>query len=166
MARRRSAWDEVGESLGNVEILGEPAEEVEVADEFAVKYKGKRYKNADKINIGVSGTQELDAYSGTGPGVPFQFQVAVSTPSKVYKVTIPSFIAPFLVISQVTIGPWRLVDGQPISADIWSEVSRNNSVNWPTAETSQNITFSGESFATAAVAMRQPRITLFAIRLR
>src|SRR5690606_41911258 len=56
----------------------------------AVKYKGKEYKNADRINVGVSGTADLPAWSGTGPGVPFSFSVAVSTPTKVYRVTIPS----------------------------------------------------------------------------
>src|SRR5690606_40433610 len=68
-------------------------------------------KNADRINVGVSGTADLPAWSGTGPGVPFSFSVAVSTPTKVYRVTIPSFIAPFLVFSSVKIGPTELIDG-------------------------------------------------------
>src|SRR5690606_41829174 len=85
--RNRSAWD----SLQDIEILGDPAVKVaEIDDSLAVKYKGKEYKNADRINVGVSGTADLPAWSGTGPGVPFSFSVAVSTPTKVYRVTIPS----------------------------------------------------------------------------
>lgn len=161
--RNRSAWD----SLQDIEILGDPAVKVaEIDDNLAVKYKGKEYKNADRINVGVSGTADLPAWSGTGPGVPFSFSVAVSTPTKVYRVTIPSFIAPFLVFSSVKIGPTELIDGNPICGDIWSEVSENNAVDWPTAETSQTITFTGQSFATSTVTMRQPRITLYAVRLR
>lgn len=162
--RNRSAWDQ----LSDVEILGDPAVKVaEIDESLSVKYKGKEYKNADRINVGVSGVAEVAAWAGPGnPGVPFQFAVPVSTPTKVYRVTVPSFIAPFLVFSSVKIGPTELIDGQPICGDIWSEVSENNAVDWPTAETSQTITFTGQSFATAAVTMRQPRITLYAVRLR
>lgn len=158
----RNAWD----SMNDVEIFGDPAQEIqEINDSLTVKYKGKEYTNADRINIGVSGTESISAYT-SGDGVPWSYSVPVSTPTKVYKVTIPSWIAPFLAVTSVKIGPWELIDGEAIAADVWTEVSRNNQVVWPTVETSQTITFRGVSFATSAVTMRQPRITLFAVRLR
>lgn len=158
-----STWD----AMNGVEIFGEPAQEVQDIDgNLTVKYKGKEYTQADRINFGLSGLGAINAWSGSGDPIPWTFSEDVSTPTKVLQVTIPSWIAPYLLISQVKIGPYDLLDGQPICADVWTEVSRNAGVNWPTADTSQAIKFSGLSYATTSLAVRQPRITFRVIRLR
>lgn len=147
--------------MSGVDIVGNPAMGVaaEAAGD-AIKYKVAEYTAADQIHFGIaSPAATIDAGA---VGVVFQRQV--STPFKPEQVSLRSTDAPFLVIVQVQIGPTLLIDGDPIAAENWSEVSFNNDVQWPTAETSQFITFTLNNLD--LVNARRPGITLRGWRLR
>jgi hypothetical protein len=156
----RSVYDAM---LQDVEIitrprgasLGNPAMAVDQAPEdAAVEYTQDKYNNADRINVGVGGLFAVPASSTA--------QI-ISNPFRTQKVTIPSSVAEFLLLDQITIGSVNLIDGDPICADIFSEVSLNNQVNWPTAQTGQQFRI---TVTNADAAPHQPRITLSGIRLR
>ena len=152
--------------LGDVDIisrspyLGNPAEMVENAPQDATtKYADRVFSNSDRINMGVGGRFSVPAATTSNIPPP-----NVSDPFKTLKVTIPSSVAEFLLVVQVTIGPVMLIDGDQIAADLWSEVSLNNGVDWPTAQTGQSFRFQIEN--ADAVAPHEPRLTLTGFRLR
>ena len=80
------------------------------------------------------------------------------------RVTIPSSVALFLVVATAKIAAIDLIDGEPICADIFSEVSLNNQVRWPTAQTGQQIQVSIGNTDTASA--HEPRTSLTGVRLR
>jgi len=162
--KRMSVYDRMAlgqpEILSGVDILGDPAMGVQAEQAGdAVKFKVAEYTAADEIHFGIGGAVVI------GPGVVGQvFQAQVSTPFKPTHVSIRSTVAPFLMIEQVVIGPTRLIDGNPINGENWSEVSLNGAVRWPTAETSQIIAFTVTNLD--LVNAHRPGITLKGWRLR
>lgn len=160
----QSAYDRMlmsgPEILGGVEIVGNPA--LGVSKEGAgdaVRYKVAEYLAADEIHMGIGGVIVVPAATAG-----FILQAQVSTPFKPQRVSIRSTVAPWLMIEQVTIGPTRLIDGNPISGENWSEVSLNQQIEWPTAETSQLIIFQLANLD--PVNAHRPGITLKGWRLR
>lgn len=137
-----NAWDRmtgagVGspEILSALEILGDPAMAVPTqADRDVTKYLDAGYKASDKIYFGVGNNATLAA-GATG----IVFQQQVQTPFKPLKLTFPSQYCPDVLINQVQIGSVLLLEGNPIPIEVWSEVSRNNQVSWPTLDTSQSL---------------------------
>lgn len=133
-----SAYDRLmgtGGRMGQIEIVGDEAAMVTEADKGVVTYVEAGYKVADKTYVGLGNGVALP-----GGGVITPLQVPVITPFKPLKMIIPSWAAPGLVVVNVQIGPTQLIDGNPMPADAFTEVSTINHFSWPTVEMSQNIT--------------------------
>lgn len=159
-----NAWDQMtgaAQQMGAVTILGDLAAMVQdptEADRAITKYTQQGYTASDRIFVGLEGQKILAA------GVEDTFQAPVSTPFKPERVTIPSWCAPFLVITSIQIGPVLLVDGRGgIPADIFTEVSTNNRISWPTVETSQDIIF---RIRNVGVAPTRVSPAVYGVRLR
>jgi hypothetical protein len=145
---------------GGSASVGNPAirlDQPNAASEYA--YTQDQFNKGDVINVGVGGTFSVPAATSVQIPTP-----NISNPFKAEKVTIPSSVAEFLLLQQVTIGATNLIDGDAICADIFSEVSLNNCVSWPTAQTGQQ--FRVQIQNADAVNAHQPRLTLTGIRLR
>lgn len=150
---------------GNVEVLGAPAILSESISQDAVRFYNNGFKSADEVNLGLTGIQEWAA--APNPLTPNYQDVPNPTldlPFSTQRVTIPSTVAPFFVISNVKIAAIQLIEGQPVCGEIFSEVSLNNGVRWPTAQTGQNIRMTLGNTDTANA--YQPRVSLTGIRLR
>lgn len=151
-------------SAGSVQVLGDAAMPVDVPPN-PVKYQNQVYKTAEEINIGLGGRFEVaaapNATQSTVSAIPTP---NVSLPFMTQRVTIPSSVALFLLVPTAKIAAIDLIDGEPICADIFSEVSLNNGVRWPTAQTGQQIQLSIANTDTAS--SHEPRISLTGVRLR
>ncbi len=145
--------------LAGVDIVGDPAQMVEDDAGSAVKYKQAGYTAADEIHMGIGGVATIPAASAGNI-----LQAQVSCPFKPTRVSIRSTVAPDIMVEQVRIGPTTLIEGDPIAGEIWSEVSLNQAVRWPTAETSQLIIFTLTNLN--AVDAVRPGITIKGWRLR
>jgi len=120
--------------LGAPEILGDPATAVPTAaDQDITKYTQKGYTASDKIYFGIGDGGALAA------GAEVLFRQSVQTPFKPLRLTMASQYVPDIVIVQVKIGSVDLVEGAPVPAEVWSEVSENNCVSWPTLDVSQEL---------------------------
>lgn len=151
-------------SAGSVQVLGDAAMPVDVPPN-PVKYQNQVYKTAEEINIGLGGRFEVAAApNGTQSTVSAIPTPNVSLPFMTQRVTIPSSVALFLLVPTAKIAAIDLIDGEPICADIFSEVSLNNGVRWPTAQTGQQIQLSIANTDTAS--SHEPRISLTGVRLR
>lgn len=151
---------------GNVQVLADPALQVEQAQaQSMVKYTEQGYKNAEEVNIGLGGrflvAAAASATVGTVADLP---SPNTSLPYMTQRVTIPSSVALFLMIRTAKIAAIDLIDAAPICGDIFSEVSLNNGVRWPTAQTGQQIQVSVENTDTASA--HEPRVSLTGVRLR
>jgi hypothetical protein len=80
------------------------------------------------------------------------------------RLTIPSSVSLFLMMTSAKIAAIDLIDGDPITADVFSEVSLNNGVRWPTANTGQQLQLQAAN--TDPAAAHEPRISLTGVRLR
>jgi len=87
-----------------------------------------------------------------------------SLPFMTQRVTIPSSVALYLMVRTAKIAAIDLIDGEPICADIFSEVSLNNGVRWPTAQTGQQVQIAIDN--TDDTASHEPRVSLTGVRLR
>ena len=151
-------------SAGSVQVLGDAAIPVDVPPN-PVKYQNQTYKTAEEVNLGLGGRFEIAAAPS-----PTQSTVAqipspnTSLPFMTQRVTIPSSVALFLLVPTAKIAAIDLIDGEPICADIFSEVSLNNSVRWPTAQTGQQIQISIANSDPASA--HEPRVSLTGVRLR
>lgn len=149
---------------GNVQILGAPAALVETPNKM-VEYRNQGYNNAEVVNLGLGGRFSIAAAPGptttTFAALPAP---NTSLPYETQRVTIPSSVSLYLVMSVAKIAAIDLIDGEPICADIFSEVSLNNEVQWPTAQTGQQIQITIGNTDTAAA--HEPRVSLTGIRLR
>lgn len=152
--------------LGDIEILGDPA--VVLAEgggeSFAVRYKDKEFNNAYFTNLGVSGRQVIPAAA-----TPVQGTIVAITPPNIqepYKalsVTISSAVAEFLLMNKINIGSTVLLNGRPITAAMFSEVSLNNKVRWKTAQTGQAYEIDMENADDTEP--HEPRLSFTGIRL-
>ena len=153
--------------INNVEILGAPALLAKAMETDVVRYVEQGYSKAEEVNFALTGRTLWPA--APNPTTTAQNPVpqpTLSLPYSTQRVTIPSWSAPFFVILMAEIAATRLIDGNTggICADVFSEVSLNNGVRWPTAQTGQSIAMIlGNTDTTQA---REPRVTLTGIRLR
>ncbi len=124
-------------NMGQIEIMGDTAAMVTEADKGIVTYTEQGYKIADKTYVGLGlPTGIVMAPAG---GIDTVLDQPVVTPFKPLMLCIPSWAAPGVLVVGVQIGPTQLIDGQPIPADVFTEVSTANNFSWPTVEMSQNI---------------------------
>lgn len=159
-------YEDLVRRVGSVEILGDPALKVENTPEgTAIKYKDKTYTRAEQINVGVGGRAIVaaapDATTSTTAQIP---SPNLDLPFLTQKVTIPSSVALYLMLSFAQVSSVVLIDGDAICCDIFSEVSLNNHVRWPTAQTGQSIRLAVDN--TDPGAAHEPRISLTGVRLR
>jgi hypothetical protein len=154
------------QQLGSVQVLGDAAIPVDVPPN-PVKYQNQTYKTAEEINLGLGGRFVVPAAAGPGPTQTTVLPIPspnTSLPFMAQRITIRSAIAPFFIITNAKIAAIDLIDGEPICADIFSEVSLNSGIRWPTAQTGQQIQVSvGNVDPTSA---HEPIITLTGVRLR
>lgn len=151
---------------GNVQVLADPALQVEQAQaQSMVKYTEQGYNNAEEVNIGLGGRFSIPAAASptTGTVLPLP-SPNTSLPYMTQRVTIPSSVALFLMVTTAKIAAIDLIDANSICGDIFSEVSLNNGVRWPTAQTGQQIQVSVEN--TDATSAHEPRMSLTGVRLR
>lgn len=147
--------------LGTPSILGDPTALVVEVDN-PVKYIEDGFKAADRIHVGVGGGTGLAATIAAGASVTLTAQVA--NPFKPEFVTIQSAKAPGLFITEIDIAATRLLDGDPIPCEVFSEVSNYGRVSWPTVGTSQFIRITVVNRNAAAVTL--VGFALQGIRLR
>lgn len=121
---------------GGGSVLGDPAAAFE-GTPAQVQYQPDNYKDADFIVFGISSGVAGGVTIGAGLTVEVTGQV--STPFKPLRLFLPSTLAPGLFVARLSYGAWNLVDGDPIPAEMLSEVSLANAVSYPTAATSQVI---------------------------
>lgn len=148
---------------GPIEILGDPIQKLanEQEETAMIRYVDAGYTKADKIFLGV----------GAGPTGPTPLlpaavvtvQAQVNAPFKILRMTHPSDQCPDVFIERMNIGPTLLVDGPMIPLAIFSEVSTNNQISFPTLETSQSIIITLRN--TSAVDTRQIAFACWGVRL-
>ncbi len=154
---------------GSVQVLGDHTlGDAAVAVEAApnpVQYQNQQYKTAEEVNLGLGGRFVIAAAAsptvGTTESLP---SPNTSLPFMTQRVTIPSSVALFLMVRSAKIAAIDLIDGEPICGDIFSEVSLNNGVRWPTAQTGQQIQVSIDN--TDTLSSHEPRVSLTGVRLR
>lgn len=148
-----------GGSVGDVDIgdvdLGDPAA---VADKLAEKiYADRPFTREDEVDVG-----GFDGVSIPAGGTR-DLNIQVDNPFKPIAVVIPSWMAPGLQISNIKIAGINLVEGAAIPADIFTEVSTQNRVSYPTVQTSGRIVVSIFNNSANAVT---PNIALKGKRIR
>jgi hypothetical protein len=147
------------EILGNLEILGDAAMSVATeADKDIVRYTQAGFKASDKIHFGIGNNVLLPAATNG-----FVVQQPVQTPFKPLVLTFPSQYCPDILIQQIQIGSVLLIEGAPVCMEVWSEVSRNNRVSWPTLDTSQSLIITLSNVGAVDVRVN---IAAWGIRLR
>lgn len=159
-------YEDLVRRVGSVEILGDPALKVENTPEgTAIKYKDKTYTRAEQINVGVGGRAIVAAAPDNTTSTTAQIPSPnLDLPFLTQKVTIPSSVALYLMLSFAQVSSVVLIDGDAICCDIFSEVSLNNHVRWPTAQTGQSIRLAVDN--TDPTKGHEPRISLTGVRLR
>ena len=131
-----SAYDDLmAGSVGDVDIgdvdIGDPAE---MTPALAAKlYTDRPFTREDEVDLGI--------YDGVAiaPGASRQVAVQSDNPFKPIALCVPSWQAPGLQIANVKINAINLVEGQPVPADMFTEVSLIAGVNYPTIQTSGRI---------------------------
>lgn len=159
-------YEDLVRRVGSVEILGDPALKVENTPEgTAIKYKDKTYTRAEQINVGVGGRAIVAAAPDNTTSTTAQIPSPnLDLPFLTQKVTIPSSVSLYLMLSFAQVSSVVLIDGDAICCDIFSEVSLNNHVRWPTAQTGQSIRLAVDN--TDPTSGHEPRISLTGVRLR
>lgn len=151
-------------NAGNVQVLGDAAMAVDTAPN-PVKFTNNEYKTAEEVNLGLGGRFVVAAATGPTTSTTIALPAPnTSLPFMTQRVTIPSSVALFLMVATAKIAAIDLIDGEAICADIFSEVSLNNGVRWPTAQTGQQIQLAIANTDTAS--SHEPRVSLTGVRLR
>ena len=162
--RKNSVYDRMQSLNGNVDVLGDAAIRVN-APTNPVQYRETDYTIAEEVNLGLGGRVEVPAAPSTTLSSTLQLPTPnTSLPFMTQRVTIPSSVALFLMLSQAKIAAIDLIDGEAICADVFSEVSLNNGVRGPTAQTGQQIGITIQN--TDPSSAHEPRVTLTGVRLR
>lgn len=157
-------YDRLTSLNGQVDILGDAAVRVNQPAN-PVQYREGEYKVAEEVNLGLGGRFSIPAAASATVGATASLPAPnTSLPFMTQRVTIPSSVALFLMVRTAKIAAIDLIDGEPICADIFSEVSLNNGVRWPTAQTGQQIQISVDNTDTTSA--HEPRMSLTGIRLR
>jgi hypothetical protein len=117
-------------NLGAIEVLEDPA--IQATAQNPVRYQDTEYRNADDCHLGLSngsagGVTVASASTLLISGTP-------TSPFKPVAMVIPSYLQIDLFITQVTIGPFNAIEGDPIPAAAHSEVSLTQFVKYPTIQ--------------------------------
>jgi hypothetical protein len=150
---------------GQIQVVGDTAIRVDQSGS-PIEYTEKGYTIAEEINLGLGNRFSIPA----APSPTASSILAVPSPNNVslpfmaQRLTIPSSVSLFLMMTSAKIAAIDLIDGDPITADVFSEVSLNNGVRWPTANTGQQIQLQAAN--TDPAAAHEPRISLTGVRLR
>lgn len=149
---------------GSVEVLGDAALRVDTPPN-PVPYRDQNYSVAEEVNLGLGGRFSIPAAPSPTTSTVLALPAPnTSLPFMTQRVTIPSSVALYLMLTQAKIAAIDLIDGEAICADIFSEVSLNNGVRWPTAQTGQQVQVSIGNTDTASA--HEPRCSLTGVRLR
>ncbi len=151
-----------GGNMGQIDILGDVAAMVTEADKGITTYTESGYKLADKTYVGL-GLATGIVMNPPG-GLDITLNQPVVTPFKPLLLCIPSWAAPGVMVVGCQIGPTQLIDGQPIPADVFTEVANSANFSWPTVEMSQSINLVLRN--TNAVVPDPFNIAFYGIRLR
>lgn len=128
-------------TLGAMEVLGTPAQEVTGTDSGTkvVKYRNVEYTHSDDCHLGcsngVAGGVTIPA------GTQLKIQGTPTSPFKPMNCVVPSYQQINLFMQQTTIGPFNAVEGDPVPVAAHSEVSLSQFVDWPVIEANSPITF-------------------------
>jgi len=150
---------------GQIQVVGDTAIRVDQSGS-PIEYTEKGYTIAEEINLGLGNRFSIPAAPSAVLSTTLQIPAPsnVSLPFMAQRLTIPSSVSLFLMVTQAKIAAIDLIDGDPITADVFSEVSLNNGVRWPTANTGQQIQLAAAN--TDPAAAHEPRISLTGVRLR
>lgn len=157
--------DLVRQVNGGVEILGDPAVRVdETPSGVEIRYKDTVYTKAEQINVGLGGRFRVAA----APTPDESFVTAIPSPNIdlpfiAQKLTVPSNVALYFMLTFAQVSSVTLIDGDAVCMDLFSEVSLNNAVRWPTAQTGQSIKL---QVGNTDMAAHEPRVSLTGVRLR
>jgi hypothetical protein len=141
MRTPRNAYDafRFGAQIGDIEVLEDPAQQVDSAGPSGIKYMGVEYKNADDCHLGCSNKTAGGVTVGAGLAV--IIEGIPTSPFKPRACVVPSYLQVDLFMQQVTIGPFNAIEGDPIPVCAHSEVSLNQFVNWPMIQSNSPIRF-------------------------
>ena len=140
-----NAYDAMRQQLSDVDIsaidvMGEPTELVQTLKRKG-EYTNRAYGDEDQVDLGIdSAAHPQTSVNVAGQvlaGATAILRVQVSSPLKPKNFHVTSGNAFFFNIVSAKIGPIVLVEGDPIPADKYSEVSLYANVDWPTMQTSQ-----------------------------
>lgn len=129
---RPSAYDlmQLPPNLGAVEVLEDPA--IQASPTNPVKFQDVSYTKADDCHLGLSNQAAGGVTITTGTSL--LIQGTPTSPFKPRAMVIPSYLQIGLFISQVTIGPFNAIEGDPVPAAAHSEVSLTQFVSYPTIQ--------------------------------
>jgi len=145
MRTPRNAYQALGMGMGDIEVLESPALQADAPLAGAsIRYKGVEYKNADDCHLGCSnktpGGVTIPAAVG---GIPGQLVIEgiPTSPFKPRACVIPSYLQVDLFMQQGPIGPFNIIEGDPVPVAAHSEVSLNQFVDWPMIQSNSPIRF-------------------------
>lgn len=140
MRTPRNAYEALGLGmLGGIEVLEDPAVQVDRDAASGVKYTVEDYKNADDCHLGCS--NQTPGGVTIPAGTSLVIQGTPTSPFKPRAVVVASYLQIDLFMVQVTIGPFNAVEGDPVPVAAHSEVSLNQFVNWPMIQANSPIKF-------------------------
>lgn len=161
---RGTVYDKLVGKVDAVEILGDPAQAVEEPERF-VKYQNKIYRVAEEVNVGIGGRFAIPAAVSPTDGSQARIPSPnIDQPFLTQRVTIPSQSSLYLLLVFAQVSSIVLIDGDPVCGDIFSEVSLNNGVRWPTIQTGQSVKVDFENANPLAAV--EPRMSLTGVRIR
>jgi hypothetical protein len=139
MRTPRNAFEALGIGLGGIEVLEDPAQQVDRPANAGVKYTEEGYKNADDCHLGCS--NKIAGGITIAAGLAAVIEGVPTSPFKPRAVVVPSYLQIDLFMVQVTIGPFNAIEGDPVPCAAHSEVSLNQFVNWPMIQANSPIRF-------------------------
>lgn len=137
--------------LGDVDIVGDPAAAGE-APENVVRYRdtGAQYTSGWRIDFGF-GFTAAGIPTVIANGATATFKIEPRTPFKPEEMIIPSYLCPGLYITNIEHADRKYIDGSPVPADLYSEVSTRKDLRLPTVMPSDVCIISVLNLSGAAV---------------
>jgi hypothetical protein len=132
--RNRSVMDQVLEGVGEVEIVGRPAQPSAEGQKAATYNPQADYKNAYDIDLGFQSAAFGGALIAVGATADLVIQPV--TPFKPKELRVPGTIAPDFEIVSMTLADRAYIDGSPIPCENYSEVSNVGLMDIGTIQTS------------------------------
>jgi hypothetical protein len=140
MRTPRNAYQALGMGMNDIEVLEAPAVQADTpAAGATIRYKGVEYKNADDCHLGCS--SKAQGGVTIGAGLTAILEGTPTSPFKPRACVIPSYLQIDLFMVQGTIGPFNIVEGDPVPVAAHSEVSLNQFVDWPMIQSNSPIRF-------------------------